>query len=134
MNLTKFEVWKNSQRLLGVVAILIGAGAWALELSGVVYVCPYCRVQRTVIIMLGLMMLMPDIRHWIYRYVAFVIGFFGAVVAANQNFLSWKLISSGEFSWGEQWYVHPLLLSAGALFIIVGQVGLMLVDPRESED
>ena len=52
-----------------------------MEFTGTVYVCPYCRVQRTVILLLGLIMLLPFSRHWITQYLASVIGFMGAVVA-----------------------------------------------------
>jgi hypothetical protein len=30
-----------------------------MELAGTVYICPYCRVQRTVILLLGLILLLP---------------------------------------------------------------------------
>ena len=124
-NLLELEFWIRHERSLGVAAIVIGIGAWVIELAGMVYICPFCRVQRSVIVLLGVFMLFPAARHWVLRYLAFVIGFLGAVVAAQQNFMSWAKVSSGEFSWGEQWYMHPMLLSGAALFIIVAQLWMI---------
>ncbi|MEE4661990.1 MAG: disulfide bond formation protein B [Halieaceae bacterium] len=122
MNPLDLDTWIRHQRLLGVVAIFVGLGAWATEWAGMVYICPFCRAQRTVIVILGVLMLLPSPRHWLVRYLALVIGFFGAVVASYQHFMSWAKISKGEFAWGEQWYIHPFLLSGAALFIIIAQV------------
>ena len=99
-----------------------------MEFAGAVYICPYCRVQRTVIALLGLIMVLPSpiARHWILQYLASVIGFLGAVVAANQNFMGWAKMSKGEFAFNEQLYIDPFLLSSGALFIIIGQLWLIL--------
>ena len=97
-----------------------------MEFSGAVYICPYCRVQRTVILLLGLVMILPFSHCWITRYIASVIGFMGAVVAVNQNFMGWVKISKGEFAFNEQLYVDPFLLSSGALFSIIGQLWLIL--------
>jgi len=126
INLLDLAFWQRHQRALGLIAIVIGAGAWGMEFAGTVYICPYCRVQRTVILLLGLMMILPFSHHWVMRYVASVIGFMGAVVAVNQNFMGWVKISKGEFAFNEQLYVDPFLLSGGALFIIIGQLWLLL--------
>ena len=104
-----------------------------MEFAGTVYICPYCRVQRTVILLLGLVMILPFSHCWITRYIASVIGFMGAVVAVNQNFMGWVKISKGEFAFNEQLYIDPFLLSAGSLFIIIGQLWLLLSkDPAAS--
>lgn len=133
MMLFKLDFWRHHVRSLGLIAIVIGAGAWAMEFSGTVYICPYCRVQRTVILVLGLIMTMPQPRHWIMRYVASVIGFLGAVVAVNQNFMGWAKISKGEFAFSEPLYIDPFMLSAGSLFIIFGQLWLILSEVDTSE-
>ena len=99
-----------------------------MEFAGTVYICPYCRVQRTVILLLGVIMIMPFSNHWISKYIASVIGFMGAVVAINQNFMGWVKISKGEFAFNEQLYIDPFLLSAGSLFIITGQLWLILTE------
>ena len=118
--------WHRHQRTLGLVAIVIGGGAWGMEFAGTVYICPYCRVQRTVILVLGLLMLMPFVHHWMSKYLASVIGFMGAVVAVNQNFMGWMKISKGEFTFADPIYIDPFLLSSGSLFIIIGQLWLIL--------
>jgi len=126
MTFLDLEFWQRNQFALGLVAILIGAGAWGMEFAGTVYICPYCRVQRTVILLLGIMMILPFSHHWVIKYFASVIGFLGAVVAVNQNFMGWVKISKGEFAFNEQLYIDPFLLSSGSLFIIIGQLWLLL--------
>ena len=126
MGFLELAFWHRHQRALGFIAIIIGAGAWGMEFAGTVYICPYCRVQRTVILLLGVIMVLPFSKHWISRYVASVMGFMGAVVAVNQNFMGWVKISKGEFAFNEQLYIDPFLLSAGSLFIIIGQLWLLL--------
>ena len=126
MNLLVLHFWYRQQRVLGVISIVIGLGAWGMEFAGAVYVCPYCRVQRTVILLLGCLMLLPSPRHWIAKYVASVVGFLGAVVAVNQNFMGWAKISKGEFAFNENLFIDPFLLSTGSLFIILGQLWLIL--------
>ena len=126
MGFLELAFWQRHQRALGLIAIIIGAGAWGMEFAGTVYICPYCRVQRTVILLLGVIMVLPFSKHWISRYAASVMGFMGAVVAVNQNFVGWVKISKGEFAFNELLYIDPFLLSAGALFIIIGQLWLIL--------
>ena len=126
MGFLELALWQRHQRALGLIAIIIGAGAWGMEFAGTVYICPYCRVQRTVILLLGVIMVLPFSKHWISRYAASVMGFMGAVVAGNQNFVGWVKISKGEFAFNELLYIDPFLLSAGSLFIIIGQLWLIL--------
>jgi len=126
MTFLDLQFWQRNQFALGSLAIVIGAGAWGMEFAGTVYICPYCRVQRTVILILGNMMILPFSHHWVIKYFASVIGFLGAVVAVNQNFMGWVKISKGEFAFNEQLYIDPFLLSSGSLFIIIGQLWLLL--------
>ena len=129
MGFLELAFWQRHQRAIGLIAIIIGAGAWGMEFAGTVYICPYCRVQRTVILLLGVIMVLPFSKHWISRYLASLMGFMGfmgAVVAVNQNFMGWVKISKGEFAFNEQLYIDPFLLSAGSLFIIIGQLWLIL--------
>ena len=130
MNVFDLGFWFARRRALGLLAIIIGAGAWGMEFTGTVYICPYCRVQRTVILLLGIIMVLPIARHWLAQYIASVIGFLGAVVAVNQNFMGWVKISKGEFAFNEQLYIDPFLLSSGSLFIIIGQLWLLLGKER----
>ena len=126
MGFLELAFLQRHQRALGLIAIIIGAGAWGMEFAGTVYICPYCRVQRSVILLLGVIMVLPFSKHWISRYLASVMGFMGAVVAVNQNFMGWAKISKGEFTFNEQLYIDPFLLSTGSLFIIIGQLWLIL--------
>ena len=128
----ELQFWQRNQFALGVLAILIGAGAWGMEFAGTVYICPYCRVQRTVILLLWIMMILPFAHHWVMKYFSSVIGFLVAVVAVNQNFMGWVKISKGEFAFNEQLYIDPFLLSSGSLFIIIGQLWLLIMAKRES--
>ena len=97
-----------------------------MELAGAVYICPKSRVQRTVILLLGVIMVLPFCHHWITRHPAYVMSFRGAVVAMNQNSMGRVKMSRGEFAFNEQIYGDPFLLSGGALFIIIGQLWLIL--------
>ena len=117
-------------RLLGVIAIFISLAAWASDIVGWVYVCPYCRVQRSAIGLLGLLMLLPRPGHWLPVWFASVIASLGMVVAATQNFAGWRRILAGEFTFGDQWYINPFLLSGAAMFIISGQFMLILASGR----
>ena len=130
MGFLELAFWQRHQPALGLIAIIIGAGAWGMEFAGTVYICPYCRVQRTVILLLGVIMVLPFSGHWIAKYLSSVMGFMGAVVAVNQNFMGWVKISKGEFAFNEQLYMDPFLLSGGALFIIIGQLWLLLTQPH----
>ena len=55
-----------------------------------------------------------------------MVGFLGAVVAVNQNFMGWVKISKGTFAFNEALYIDPFLISSGSLFIIIGQLWLIL--------
>lgn len=115
------RVLGRHSRLLGIAAILLSLSTWTMEWSRVVEVCPYCEVQRTVIGVLGILMLLPARASWAVMYVASVIAFFGAVTAATQHFNGWSAISKGEFKGFMPIYGNGFLLSAAALAIIVGQ-------------
>ncbi len=123
--LFQLDTYTRHIRLLGAIAIAVCIGTWALDIADLVYPCPYCRTQRSVIGVLGLMMMLPNPGHWISRYIGSVFGVLGLVVAAEQHFGGWKKIWAGKFSLGEQWYLNPFLLAGCALFIITAQVMLL---------
>lgn len=77
MKLFDLQVYSKNSQLVAIAAIVICALAWASELAGMVYICPYCRVQRTVIGLLGIILLLPFARHWIAKYIALVLDFLG---------------------------------------------------------
>lgn len=123
----ELETYTNNVRIIGMIAIAICIAAWAVEIASWVYVCPFCRVQRTVIGLLGLLLLFPNPGHWISRYVGSVLGVLGLVVGATQNFRGWAKISSGEFVFNEKIYIDSFLLSGAAMFIITGLVFLLFL-------
>ena len=130
MKLFTLETYHKHSKIIGLIAVLISILAWTSELTGLVYVCPYCRVQRTVIGLLGLILILPIASHWIAKYFALVVGFFGAVVAANQHFMGWKKISAGKFSFNENIVIDPFILSGCALFGIIGLLYLVLFNNK----
>ena len=120
MVLPAFEDLLRYRYWIAGAAILISAITWISELAGWVYVCPYCRTQRTIIGLLGVMLLFPNPGHWLSRWIGSTLAALGFSVAAAQHFNGWKKIMGGKFEWGEQWYINPWLLSGFALFIIMG--------------
>jgi hypothetical protein len=118
-------------RYAGLLSIVVSVLAWSAEWSGATYVCPYCRVQRTVIGVLGLLMILPRPGNWLTCYLSLVLGGFAFVVGASQHFMGWKKVSAGTFKLAEEWYFDPMLLSGCAMFILVGQV-LLLQQARQA--
>lgn len=108
-------------RLIGVLAVLISLATWTMQWTGVVEPCPYCAVQRTVIGLLGLLLLVPPRASWTTLYVGGVVAFFGAAVAAAQHFNGWAAIQKGTFKGFSPLYANGFLLSACALAMIVGE-------------
>ena len=119
--------------VLGILALIVCAATWALDLTELVYECPFCRAQRTVIGLLGLIILLPWLRHWLSRYLAAIFAVFGLVVGSTQHFRGWARISAGEFEWGEQWYINPWLLSGCAICIIMALLLLIWRDSPAAE-
>ncbi|MDO6838557.1 hypothetical protein Q4602_03680 [Paraglaciecola chathamensis] len=130
MKFLQLNTYSTHSKIVGLVAIVISLVAWTSDLSGMVYICPYCRAQRTVIGILGLMLISPSATHWIAKYIGLVIGFFGATVAANQHFMGWKKISAGTFEFKENLVIDPFLLSGLALFGIIGLTYLLLFSDK----
>lgn len=122
----------NWKLTIGLVTVLIGVGTWIMDLMGWIYPCPYCRTQRTAILLLGIILFFPFYRHWITKWFSLVIGVLGLVVAAMQHFNHIKKIFAGTFELGDTWYMHPYLLSGAALFIITGQL-MLILDIKTSE-
>lgn len=112
-------------KAVGYICLLICIVTWSAELLDLVYVCPYCRVQRTVIGLVGIIMISPWFNHWIAKYIAIVLSAFGFFVAASQHFMAWKKISSGDFVWVQNLFLNPMILSAVAMFILVAQIGIL---------
>lgn len=117
-------------RIIGVATILVSLATWLMDVAGWVYPCPFCRVQRTAIGLLGLAMLLPITHHWVTKWFCAVVATLGLVVAAMQNFNHIRNIFAGTFELGAGWYMHPFLLSGAALFILTGQIMLIVTAQR----
>ncbi|MAK82002.1 hypothetical protein [Phenylobacterium sp.] len=129
----QLEFFTGRMRLLGLIAIAISILTWTAELTGMVYVCPYCRTQRTVIGLLGLLMVTPNPGFWISRYVGAVLAVFGLVVGSTQHFAGWRRIMKGEFVLSPKVYDDAFLLSGAAIFIITAQVLLLYAYRKAAE-
>jgi len=116
-----YDFLRGHLRLLGALAIVLSIVTWAIDLAGLVHTCPYCQVQRSAIGIAGVFMMLPDPRIWWIRIVTLAVCFMGAHVAAAQLFLVYRNLTSGRPS-------DPmnLILATAALFILVGQVFLVL--------
>lgn len=121
----ELDFWTRRMRLLGLIAVAISLLTWTAELTGLVYVCPYCRTQRTVIGLLGLLMLTPHPGFWIARYLGSVLAVFGLVVGSTQHFNGWRKVMKGEFVLSPKVYDDAFLLSGAAIFIITAQILLL---------
>ncbi|MCA1767407.1 MAG: hypothetical protein LC639_04185 [Idiomarina sp.] len=117
---------------IGIIAIVVSVLTWSLELTDLVYVCPYCRAQRTIIGLLGLALLLPNPRNYINLYFSSILALFGLFVASYQHFEGWKKIMFGKFVWGEQWYINSWLLSGFAIFIISALILLIWTVPHKA--
>lgn len=127
--LPQLSTLHRHRHLIAIAALLVAGATWAVDLAGWVYTCPYCRVQRSVIGLLGLLLLLPDPRHWLVRWLASVFAVFGLVVACMQHFNHWKRINAGTFELARTWYVDPFLLSGAAIVLITGLALLLFSLP-----
>lgn len=129
MSILDLNFYTKNAFWIGMFAFIVAVLAWTAEFSGAVYICPYCRVQRTVIGLLGIVLMTPLSRVWYTQFLAVVVGFFGAVVAANQHFMGWKKISAGTFSFKDNLLIDPFILSGLAMIFILFQV-FLLIKPK----
>lgn len=125
------ELLLQHRRIVGGVAIIIAIATWAVDLAGLVYECPFCRSQRTVIGLLGLLLMLPNPAHWLVRYLSAIFAVFGLSVASTQHFRGWARIMGGEFKWGENWYLNSWMLSGFAIGIITALLLLIWIWKRE---
>jgi hypothetical protein len=129
--LFELEFYLENIKLIGVLTILVGVGTWAMDIFDLVYICPFCRAQRTVILILGIFLTLPGTSHFILRYITSILGFYGLMVAGNQHFRGWVAIQRGEFSFGEQWYLNSWMLSFFAICIITAQVWIIFLNKKK---
>lgn len=130
MNISSISFYVKRIHILGAFFLFVSLLAWSVDWAGVVYACPYCRLQRTVIGILGFLMIFKGLHNIFTIYVASVLGFMGAHVAAAQNFMGWLKINKGVFEFKDAIYLDPFLLSGAALFVITAQVWLLILSLR----
>ena len=131
MKLFELDFYINNIRILGIIAIIIGMGAWVTEWMGWVYICPFCRAQRTIIAILGLFMFLPHAKHFLVKYSTSILGFYGLFVASSQHFRGWVAIQRGDRNFlTENWWIDSLILSFLAICIIVAQVWLIFLNKK----
>lgn len=122
--------------LFAVLSLLVSAGAWTLDITGAVYPCPFCRIQRTGIGLLGLVILfLPYLNPFIARYLSLAVGGFSFVVGAMQHFTyGWQMMFQGTFVLHDPWIEDPWVLSACAMLILAGQIGIIFeADPAAAK-
>ena len=125
------QILLKHSALLGALAIALSIVTWTMDLAGIVAVCPYCRVQRTAIGCLGALMLIPAGGNWFTTYIASVVGAYGAVNAIHMNFVgSMGPLMVGKLTKESGFEGDTFILSGAALFIIVGQVWLLIMRQR----
>lgn len=100
---------------IGVFAIMACLITWWMDLSGLVFPCPYCRVQRTMIGLLGFLAILPKHRNGLLRYLSYLLAFFGADISVDQMFLS---IKSGAFPTTNAMLAMSAFILMGILTII----------------
>lgn len=115
------------RRAIGLLSLIICIATWGGDYLGVVYPCPYCRAERTVIGLLGILLMLPKM-NGLVKYLSSVLGGFGFILAATQHFMGWKAISEGHFEMSSPWYIDPMILSGGAIMFISFQITLAYVN------
>ncbi len=106
-------------RPLGFLALFICVFTWGLELGNYVAHCPYCQMQRTMIGLLGILMVLPDYRY-ISQFLTVVFGLFGTHVACAHIFMNAR-----DYNFYNMNGIF-IILATCALGIMVGQM-LMLM-------
>lgn len=108
-------------RPLGVFSIIASAFTWWLDLAQLVHACPYCQTQRSVIGLLGVMLLIRKPGH-VTNFIALVLGFYGAHVAAEQVFSNFMRSTWGQIN---------IYLASAALIFIIAQVYVLISMQKE---
>ncbi|MBA3537078.1 MAG: hypothetical protein H0T84_10790 [Tatlockia sp.] len=112
---------KRLALIIGILTVGISLATWAFDLAHLTIQCIYCRSERTAMGLLGILLLIP-VYPYLTRYFAYVFGFFGASVAAQQSILIME--HSGLMSF-------KFLLVVAVFFIIIGQVFLIILLDKE---
>lgn len=112
---TKLSGLLRNRRLVAVGVMAVVLLTLALDVAGLVYPCPYCRVQRAALGVLSLLLLLGAQDRLFSRYIALLAGAFGLIVGVSQNFNHIKKINNGSFDWAAVTIAHPWVLSGLAV-------------------
>lgn len=93
-------------------SIAVSLITWGLDLAGLVYACPYCQIQRTMIGFVGLILLYPK-KNLVTDYLSLIFCVFGGYVAALQMFNNFY-----KHAWNEEF----IYLATCAFLILMGQL------------
>lgn len=129
--ISRLDFYLDNIRVLGAVAIFVGLGAWYMDIMEYVYICKYCRTERTIIALLGVIMMFPSTKHFMVRYVTLILGLYGLAITSRHHFMGWSDINDGE-RWGfhEPWFMDPFVLSFLAIGILTAQVCLIFLNKK----
>lgn len=120
-----------NRRIIGGAVLMVVLFTLALDLAGLVFPCPYCRVQRFALGVLALIMMLKSYDALLWRYISAVVGMMGLVVGITQYFNHIKKINNGSFDWAAVWIGHPWVLSGLAILALTWQLLLIFdVDKR----
>ncbi|GEM71784.1 hypothetical protein SAQ01S_15500 [Sphingomonas aquatilis NBRC 16722] len=113
--------------LAGLVSILISVATWTLDLTQATYACPFFRVQRSAIGILGiLILLLPYGNRFFLRYAAVAVATLGLGVGMMQNFNGgWLAMFKGTFKLHDPIWFDSTILSSCAIVIMSFQLGII---------
>lgn len=104
------------KKQFALFCILLSLFTWAMDFYSIVLPCPYCRVERAIIGLLGVMLLFPVNQYFLLKMLYYQLGFLGSVLSSQQFFLTIEKGSSIS---------SYMIMSYGALAIIILEVYLL---------
>lgn len=122
----------TNRRIVGGLVLAIVLLTLGLDIAGLVFPCPYCRVQRFALGVLAIILLLNNWNTLLPRYIAAVAGIFGLIVGVSQNFNHIKKMNKGEFDWAALSISHPWVLSGLAVLAMVWMLFLIFEVDRAS--
>jgi hypothetical protein len=109
------------KNVFAFICLLISLITWGMDAFSIVEPCIYCRIQRTTIGLLGIILFFPYCRYILLRYVGNILAFFGAVVASVQHLHGWINLSKANFHFVTLLHMSTFFLSGIALALIIAQ-------------
>lgn len=124
----------HNRYLIGGFVLLVVLLTLALDVTGQVFPCPYCRVQRFSLGILSLILLSKWHGALLSRYLAVLIGGYGLIVGITQNFNHVKMMNAAEFDWSAVHIGHPWVLSGFAVIALVWLLFLIMGVTRSNRE